>query len=69
MVKIRWDGVEWGGPFSNWYYLYWWNWLSKDSRYWGKKNFWYDGPHYSFGLWYTNITWVFPWSKYRKEDF
>lgn len=51
-----------GISFGHWYYLFWWNWLRPDMRYIGPNHLWYDGPHYSFGLWFTNITWTFPWS-------
>lgn len=38
----------------------WWvwpiNWLEKDYRYFGPDFTWYDGPHYTFGFWYFNIS-------------
>ncbi len=46
------------------YYLYWWNRLPKELRYVGYEQFWYDGPISSFGLWWTNISWVLPWTSH-----
>lgn len=60
-MKLRSYGVEWGGPDSEWYYLYWWNWLDKKYRYFGYQNIYYDGYHHSFGLWFTNISWRTRW--------
>lgn len=37
------------------------NWLPKDSRYFGYQNIWYDGPNYSFGFWWWNINWGYDW--------
>lgn len=34
------------------------NWLSKDARFWGPYYSWYDGPWYSYGLWFTNFGWM-----------
>lgn len=45
------------------YYFCWWNFLKKEHRYWGRMDMYYDGPHCSFGFWYFNISWSFPWSK------
>jgi hypothetical protein len=58
-------GIEW----NDFYYIFWWNPLPKGSRYWGRYHMWYDGPHKSFGLWYTNITWRLPWTSTRFEDY
>ncbi|QIG70145.1 hypothetical protein EVB87_045 [Rhizobium phage RHph_N28_1] len=58
-VEIAWDGAEWGP--HGWYYIYWWNWLAPKYRYWGYEVMWHDGPHYSFGLWFTNVTWCLDW--------
>lgn len=60
--KLRWDGVEWGNEHVP-YYFNWWHWLPKDSRYWGYEYLYYDGPHHSFGFWFVNWSWSFPWSK------
>lgn len=67
-MRLRWDGIEWGGPKDDWFYVYWWNWLSKNTRYLGPYCMWYDGPHNSFGLWFTNISWYLPGSKDHSED-
>jgi hypothetical protein len=56
-MRVSYGGVEWGR-----YYLYWWNWLPKSHRYWGIKYVYYDGPHGSFGLWFVNVSWCFPWT-------
>jgi hypothetical protein len=32
------------------------NWLDKKYRYLGPSFDWYDGPHYSFGFWFFNIS-------------
>lgn len=37
------------------------NWLSKDARYWGYDDNWYDGPHPSFGFWFFNVNWSYGW--------
>lgn len=60
-MKLSLDGVMWGGPDSNWYYVYWWNWLERDQRYIGYDGIYYDGMNHSFGLWFTNISWMTPW--------
>jgi hypothetical protein len=63
-MKIRQDSVQWGGPKSDWYYFYWWNWLSPKYRYFGYGQEWYDGPIYHFGFWFFNWSWHFPlWDK------
>lgn len=70
ITKASYAGVEWGGPKSDWYYFYWWNWLSAKYRYWGYQQDWYDGPIYHFGFWFFNWSWSFPlWSRffYRKD--
>jgi len=67
MVKLKWDGVEYGGPKGNWYYIYWWNWLKKEYRYFGPEYIYYDGPHRSFGFWYFNVAWSTQWTKCEDE--
>ena len=52
------DGIKAYHDYS--YYIYFWNLLSKEYRYWGQQDIYYDGPHRSFGLWFTNISWCFP---------
>ncbi len=42
--------------YYNDYYIFPINWLPKDGRYFGFHFQWYDGPHYSFGLWLFNIS-------------
>lgn len=62
-------GIEWGGPNNDWYYIYPIpNLLEKDVRYWGFQKFYYDGPHYSFGFWFFNISWSTPWGKWNDDD-
>jgi hypothetical protein len=64
-IHWMWDGVEWGwfvppeypSMASYSYYFYWWNWLPKESRYFGPQHMYYDGWHWSFGLWFCNISW------------
>lgn len=64
-MKIFSNGIEWGGPDSDWYYFYWWNWLPKKVRFFGYEQIWWDGPHYTFGFWYFNISWsTYFWNKF-----
>ena len=63
-IEIGFSGIE----FDRVYYFYWWNWLPPDVRYWGPQCMWYDGPHRSFGFWFTNISWSTPWTKLKEED-
>lgn len=64
-MKFYRNGVEWeNGSF----YFYWWNLLPKDHRYIGPYHIWHDGPHYTFGFWFTNISWSFYYSNYREEE-
>lgn len=66
-VKLYWDHIEWnplhyedGKFYCYWNYIYWWNPLSKKSRYWGYSELDYDcQPHRSFGFWFFNISWCF----------
>lgn len=62
-MKLKPDGVEWGGPDNDWWYFYWWNWLPKKLRYFGRDDIWYDGPHASFGFWFINWSWSTPWTR------
>jgi hypothetical protein len=68
-INLHRDGVEWGRyeyddgitschDYS--YYFWWWNPLSKEYRYWGRQDMWYDGPHRTLGFWFFNFSWVFP---------
>lgn len=52
--------LSWDGWDDDLYYLYWWNWLPKKSRYIGIESVYYDGPHWTLGLWFVNISWRFP---------
>lgn len=63
-MKLRWDGVEWGGPEGDRWWLYWWNWLPPGLRYLGYCKDWYDGPHSSFGWWFGNVSWRLPWTRH-----
>jgi hypothetical protein len=45
-------GIAWGKWGSC---VWWWNWLPKKFRYFGYSKDWYNGPIYSFGLWYINV--------------
>jgi len=70
-MKISWTGITWGGPDRDphWWYVYWWNWLKPEVRYWGQEDMWYDaGLHKSFGLWFINITWCTPWSQRKNQN-
>ena len=49
---------------EGYWYIYWWNWLPSDKRFWGYETFWYDYPHAMFGLWFINFSWSFPWTKH-----
>lgn len=61
-MKISWDGITWN---SDLYYIYWWNWLSKSVRHFGPYQLYYDGPHWSFGLWFINFSWRLPCNKWN----
>lgn len=50
-----WFTIHW----SQWNYVQPFNWLSKEDRYWGYHEDWYDGPWKSFGFWFFNIAWDF----------
>jgi hypothetical protein len=71
--KLRWDCIKWLqsektlGTNRYFYYFYWWNWLQKKHRYWGFEQFYYDGPHNTFGFWFFNISWQTPWTKIVKD--
>lgn len=63
-MRIHWDGIEWsphpaGGHY---WYIYWWNHLPKEARYFGIHHYWHDGPHASFGFWFLNVSWSTPWT-------
>lgn len=62
-MRLKPDGIEWGGPDSDWYYFYWWNWLERKHRYIGYQCIWYDCPHASFGFWFFNWSWSTRWTK------
>ena len=64
-VVLKFTGIE-IGPV---YYFYWWNWLSPTDRYWGREDFYYDGPHRTFGLWFTNLSWSTPWTRLAEENY
>lgn len=70
--KLKWDGIEWWqsevtlDTDTYFYYVYWWNFLEKEDRYFGFDYFYYDGPHRNFGLWFFNISWSTPWTKFKK---
>lgn len=34
------------------------NYLEKDIRYFGYKQWYYDGPIYTFGFWFFNVSWI-----------
>lgn len=50
------SGVSWG---KNDRYIFWWNFLPRKLRYWGFRQYNFNGLTHSFGLWFTNITWRF----------
>lgn len=68
--RLSWDMIQWGkyqrgkDGADYQFYLCWWNWLDKERRYWGFEEMFYDGPHRSFGLWFTNITWSTQWTRW-----
>lgn len=47
-------GVRWR---DDWAWLYPFNRLPPDSRYWGYEVDYYDGPLPTFGLWFFNVSW------------
>lgn len=70
--KISFSGIEWWqseitlNTDAYFFYLYWWNWLPKDLRFWGFEQMYYDGPHNTFGFWFFNISWTFPNTKVKE---
>jgi hypothetical protein len=71
-VRLGLDGVEWAlspshPEFGGLYYLYWWNWLPKKSRYIGVESMYYDGPHWTFGFWFFNVSWSFPCNRWEPD--
>jgi len=58
--SIGWDHVVWGGV----YYVYWFNWLHRSTRHLGPYMLYYDGPHWSFGFWWFNVSWCLPCNKW-----
>lgn len=61
--------IWWGGPEKNhFFFTLLPNYLEKNHRYLGKYYIWHDGPHYSYGFWFFNINWEFPWSSYKEEE-
>lgn len=68
-VTIHLDGINWYSEKDRIdYYFYWWNWLPSDLRYWGFKEYWFDGPLPSFGFWFINWSWKTSWTKSRNKD-
>lgn len=67
-MKIKKDGIEWGGPKGDWWCFYWWNWLPNHLSYWGIEHCWYDGPIGTFGFWYFNWSWQTPWSILHRDS-
>lgn len=65
-MKIHWYGIDWG-PSGDDYFYYWWNWLEKDARYLGRHDMILDTVYASYGLWYINLSWSTPWTKFRKQ--
>lgn len=63
-MKLKWDGIEWCGGA---HYVYWWNWLPKDTRYVGIESLYYDGPHWTFGFWFFNVSWSLPCNRWEPE--
>jgi hypothetical protein len=47
---FKWDGYK---------YLQLFNWLHRDSRYWGYHEEWCHGPWVSFGFYFFNVAWCF----------
>lgn len=69
--KLDWDHIKWGWynnpPYEGFaYYIYWWNWLPKNLRKWGRDDYFYDHPMPAFYLWYINITWYTQWTIWPK---
>jgi hypothetical protein len=67
MAKFYKNGIEWGGPNEDWYYFYWWNWLSKGHRYVGYVQDWYDNPFSHIGFWFFNWSWFMPWTRHHGD--
>jgi hypothetical protein len=62
-IKADWDGVMWGGPDADWYYVYWFCRMqtAPDKR-WGFDGTYYDGPHRWLACWFFRIAWSTPWT-------
>ena len=37
------------------------------TRHWGRRDFWHDGPHVVFGLWWFDVSWSTYWTVSRDE--
>lgn len=59
-MKLYRDGIEWE---QDYFFIWWWNLLPKELRYWGFRPYYYDGPIGTFGWWWGNISWRTPWTK------
>jgi hypothetical protein len=71
-MRLKWDGIEWAFSKTHpecggLYYVYWWNWLPKDARYIGIESMYYDGPHWTFGMWFTNVSWRLPCNQWDAD--
>lgn len=57
-MKLYPTGVDWSNDRDGFRYVYWWNWLPRQHRYLGYREYNFDGVHKSIGLWFINITWM-----------
>ena len=64
-MKLFYDHVDWGKDDE--YYFYWWNPLPKGVRYIGRSDMIFEYVHATFGLWFFNLSWSTPYTKFRKR--
>ncbi len=63
-MRIHWSGIEWGGRHGDDWWVWLWNWLPPELRYFGYRKDWYDGPLSHFGWWFGNVSWRLPWTNH-----
>jgi hypothetical protein len=63
--SLSFETHQWVLTLSLWWFLFHWtkwnyvsiHWFEKEDREWGYQEIWYDGPWYSFGLWFFCVAW------------
>lgn len=66
-LELKKNGIEYD---EGYWYFFWWYWLPKDARYLGYDTWMCGGyPHASFGFWFFNWSWSFPWTQMNDDEF